>query len=101
MATYEERQSAALATTVAWLEDELREAKTLIVKQQQAIDALGAQIWEMTTALHKAEDALAGLAPRLEVLPAYDQQLRQLKDDIARSHEQALSTETRLAELTR
>jgi chromosome segregation ATPase len=101
MATYEERQSAALSATVAWLEDELREAKTLIVKQQQALDQLSAQLWEVTSALHKAEDVLATLPPRLEVLPEYDTQLRQLKDDLNRVHEQGLATEGRLNDLVR
>jgi chromosome segregation ATPase len=101
MATYEERQSAALSATVAWLEDELREAKTLIVKQQQALDQLSAQLWEVTSALHKAEDVLAGLPPRLEVLPEHDAQIRQLKDDLSRVHDQSLETEGRLNELAR
>lgn len=101
MATYEERQSAALAATVAWLEDELREAKTLIVRQQQALDQLSTQLWEVTSALHKAEDALAALPARFDVLPEYDLQLRQLKDDVSRFHERELATESRLNELAR
>ena len=101
MATYEERQSAALATTVAWLEDELREAKTLLVKQQQTIDQLSSQVWELTNALHRAEDAIATVPPRLEVLPEYDSQLRQLKDDLGRLHEHGLVLESRLGEVAR
>jgi chromosome segregation ATPase len=101
VATYEERQSAALSTTVSWLEDELREAKTIIARQQQAIEQLAGQIWELTTALHRAEDLLVSLPPRLEVLPDYELQLRQLKDDFARLHELELANEARLAELSR
>jgi len=101
MPTYEERQSAALSTTVAWLEDELREAKTLLVKQQQALDQFSAQLWEVTTALHRAEDLLGALPPRLEVLPVYDAQIRRLKDDQTGTHEAVLGTEARLGELAR
>ncbi len=101
MATYEERQSAALATTVAWLEDELREAKTLIARQQQALEQLGGQVWELTDALHQAQALLATLPPRLEVLPEYDAQLRQLKDELNRLHEQGLTSASRVGELAR
>lgn len=101
MPTYEERQSAALSTTVSWLEDELRDAKSLIVKQQQALDQLNAQVWELANALHRAEDTLAALPPRLEVLPELESQLRQLKDDAGRAHEQGLAGESRLADLSR
>jgi len=101
VATYEERQSAALSTTVSWLEDELREAKAVMARQQQAIDQLAGQLWELTAALHRAEDLLVSLPPRLEVLPDYDLQLRQLKDDAARIHEQGLASESRVAELAR
>lgn len=101
MATYEERQSAALATTVAWLEDELRDAKATIVRQQQALEQLTGQLWELTTALHRAEDLLATLPPRLEALPEYDAQLRQVKDDVSRVHEHGLAVDSRVNELTR
>lgn len=101
MAVYDERQSTALATTVSWLEDELREAKALIFKQQQSLEQLTAQLWENTTALHKAEDLLSTLPPRLDVLPEYDAQIRQVKDDLAGVHEQGLATAARLLELAR
>ena len=101
MATYEERQSAALSTTVSWLEDELREAKNVIARQQQTIEQLAGQIWELTAGLHRAEDLLVSLPPRLEVLPDYDLQLRQIKDDLAHVHEMSLAHETRLGEISR
>jgi chromosome segregation ATPase len=101
MATYEERQAAALSATVAWLEDELRETKTLLVKQQQVLDQLSAQVWELAGALHKVEDVLTALPPRLEVLPEYDARIRELKDDFNRLHEHGLATEFRLNELSR
>ncbi len=101
MPTYEERQSAALSTTVSWLEDELREAKSIIIKQQQSLEQIGSQIWELTGALHRAEDLLATMPPRLDVLPDYDIQLHELKEDIGRVHDHGLATEMRVAELSR
>lgn len=101
VATYDERQSAALSTTVAWLEDELREAKTVIARQQQAIEQLSSQIWELTDALHRAEDLLATLPPRLESVSDYEGHLRQVKDEIGVEHERGLAFETRLGEIVR
>jgi chromosome segregation ATPase len=101
VATYEERQSAALSTTVSWLEDELRDAKAVIARQQQTIEQLAGQIWELTNALHRSEDLLASLPPRLEVLPEYETQLRQIKDDLARAHEHGLANEARIGEASR
>jgi chromosome segregation ATPase len=101
VATYDERQGAALSTTVAWLEDELRDAKATIVRQQQSLDQLTGQIWELTSALHRAEDLLATIPPRIEVLSEYDAQFRQLKDDLSRFHEHSLNLDSRVAELSR
>lgn len=98
----EERESAAaLAATVSWLEDELREAKSQLLRQQQTIDQLGGQLWDVTAALHKAEDLLAALPPRLAALPELDERLRALKDDLAALHEQTLHGAGRVAELGR
>jgi len=101
VATYDERQSAALSTTVSWLEDELREAKAVMAKQQSTIEQLAGQIWELTSSLHRAEDLLATMPPRLELIPEYEGQLRQVKDDLSRTHEQGLAAEARLGELAR
>jgi len=101
VATYEERQSAALSTTVAWLEDELREAKGVIARQQQAIEQITGQLWELTDALHRAEDLLATLPPQLEVLPEYDLQLRRLKDEISAVQDRGINLDARLGEATR
>lgn len=98
----EERESpAALAATVSWLEDELRESRSQFVRQQQTLDQLSSQLWDTTSALHKAEDLLASLPPRLAVLAEYDERLRTLKDDLAGLHEQTLLDESRLADLGR
>ncbi|MGE0539427.1 MAG: hypothetical protein AB7R89_04550 [Dehalococcoidia bacterium] len=90
-----------LATTVAWLEDELRDAKATIARQQQAIEQLTGQLWDLTTALHRAEDLLATVPPRLEALPEYDAQIRQIKDDVSRVYEHGLAVDSRVNELTR
>ena len=97
----EERQTAALANRVAWLEDELRDARASMTKLAQALEQSQAQVWELRGHVHHVEDGVAALVPQLAGIPGLDEQLRQLKDVIARVHEQALGTDTRLAELGR
>jgi chromosome segregation ATPase len=99
--TYEERQTAALANTVAWLEDELRETRAGIAKLAQALEQSQSQQWEQSAHLRRVEDAVAALTPQLSAIPDIDGQVRQLKDVIAGVHEQGLATGSRLSDLTR
>jgi chromosome segregation ATPase len=99
MTPHEERQPAAVATTVAWLEEELRETKAALGRQQQAIEQLNGHIWDLATALHRTEDSIAALAPRLDILPEYDAVLHQIRDQIARLHEHGLGADARVADL--
>lgn len=101
MATYEERQTAALASTVAWLEDELRETRANLAKLAQALEQSQAQIWDLNGHLRRVEDVVAALVPQLSGIPDIDAQVRQLKDVISNVHEQSLTTGVRLADLGR
>jgi chromosome segregation ATPase len=101
MAAPEERQTAALASTVAWLEDELREARAALAKLAQAFDQTQTQLWELTNRVHRVEDALGAIPPQLAALPRLDGQLGQVKDQLGAVQEQGLHAAARLAELTR
>jgi chromosome segregation ATPase len=101
VATYEERQTAALANAVAWLEDELRDTRANMSKFAQALEQSQSQVWELTGHLRRVEDAVAALAPQLAVIPDIDGQVRQLKDIISGIHEHGLATGAKLGELTR
>lgn len=101
MATYEERQTAALASTVAWLEDELRDARAGTTKLTQALEQSQAEVWELKGRLHRLEEAVTAIVPQLAVLPDLEGQLRGTKDVLSRVHEHGIATETRLSELVR
>lgn len=99
MATYEERQSHTLGSMVEWLNEQLHEARQQIARQAQELEGLKAQLWDLTGAFHRAEDAIAAIPPRLDVLPQYEYQIDQLKDEVGRLHEQGLHTDARLEDL--
>lgn len=97
----EERQAAALANTVAWLEDELRDTRATVAKLAQALDQSQTQVWEMTGRLQDVEDAVAALTPQLASIPQLDGELRRLKDVIARAQHEGAATGFRVGELGR
>lgn len=101
MATYEERQTAALANTVAWLEDELRETRASLARLAQALEQSQAQVWELQSHIRRVEDSVAALVPQLAGIPDIDTQVRQLKDVLANVHEHSLGTSVRLTDLAR
>jgi chromosome segregation ATPase len=101
MAAPEERQAAALASTVAWLEDELRETRAALAKLAQAFEQTQTQLWELTNRLHRVEDAVGAIPPQLAALPRLDGQLAQVKDQLGAVQEEGLHAMARLTELDR
>ncbi len=101
MAAPEERQTAALASTVAWLEDELRETRAALAKLAQAFEQTQTQLWELTNRLHRVEDAMGAISPQLAAIPRLDGQLVQLRDQLGAVQEQGVHAMARLAELDR
>lgn len=101
MAAPEERQTAALASTVAWLEDELRETRAALAKLAQAFEQTQTQLWELTNRLHRVEDAMGAISPQLAAIPRLDGQLVQLRDQLGAVQEQGVHATARLAELDR
>jgi chromosome segregation ATPase len=101
MAAPEERQAAALASTVAWLEDELRETRAALSRLAQAFEQAQTQLGELTGRIHRVEDAVSAIPPQLTAIPRLDGQLAQVKDQLGAIQEQGLQTAARVAELDR
>ncbi len=101
MAAPEERQAAALASTVAWLEDELRETRAALSRLAQAFEQAQTQLGELTGRIHRVEDAVSAIPPQLTAIPRLDGQLAHIKDQLGAVQEQGLQTAARLTELNR
>lgn len=97
----DEKQFTALANTVAWLEDELRETRAGATKLAQTQEQTQAQLWDLTNALHRFENVLSALQPQLAVIPRIDSQLSPLRDGITAVQQQGMGTAARLGELSR
>jgi chromosome segregation ATPase len=96
-----ERQSAQIASTLAWLEDTARESKSQIGRCLQQIEQATTQIWELTHRLQRAEEVAQALAAELGVIPRLDENLTALADKIVRTEDRQTALETRLVEVTR
>jgi chromosome segregation ATPase len=101
MTSADERHTVHVQNTLAWLEDELRDSRAAQAKLAQALEQAQAQLWELTGRLHRVEDAVAAITPRLGDIPELETQVRQLKDVIGRVHDHGLATGTRLGEVAR
>jgi chromosome segregation ATPase len=99
--TTDERQLGALANTVAWLEDELRETRAGMAKLAQALDDAHARIGELTALMHRAEDTIAGILPQLTAIPRIDNQIPRIKESIAAVQTEAIANTARLGDVQR
>ncbi|HLZ70610.1 MAG TPA: hypothetical protein VKV26_11985 [Dehalococcoidia bacterium] len=96
-----ERQSAQIASTLAWLEDTARESKSQIGRCLQQIEQATTQIWELTHRLQRSEEVAQALAAELGIIPRLDENLTTLADKIVRAEDRQTALETRLVEVTR
>jgi len=96
-----ERQSAQIASTLAWLEDMARESKSQIGRCLQQIEQATTQIWELTHRLQRSEEVAQALAAELGVIPRLDENLTALADKIVRTEDRQTALETRLVEVSR
>ncbi len=96
-----ERQSAQIASTLAWLEDIARESKSQIGRCVQQIEQATAQIWELTHRLQRSEEIAQALAAELGIIPRLDENLTALADKIVRTEDRQTALETRVVEVTR
>src|SRR5579859_3369666 len=96
-----ERQSAQIASTLAWLEDTARESKSQIGRCLQQIEQATTQICELTHRLQRSEEVAQALAAELGIIPRLDENLTTLADKIVRAEDRQTALETRLVEVTR
>lgn len=94
-----DRQSAQLASTLAWLEDNLRENKTHVARLTQLVEQSQSQVWELTHRLLKAEESSASLTTQLNDVPRLESELEALNERITRSEDRQATVETRVVDI--
>lgn len=98
---HDERQTALLAETVAWLDAELRGTRDVTLKLARALDQSRTEIRELSGALHAIDDRVAGIVPRLTAIPEVAAQVGDVRDLLARMHDQGQAAEARMTEIAR
>lgn len=96
-----DRQPVQIANTLAWLEDNLREAKSQAARLGRQVEQTSAQLNETASRLEGAEAASTGLAAQLGVLPHLESSLSALYDRTAQAEERITAIQARLAEMSR
>ncbi len=96
-----DRQSAQLASTLAWLEDNLRENKAQVARLTQLVEQSQSQVWDLTHRVMKAEENSAALGTRLNDVPRLEVELDAFNERTTRSEERQASVETRVVDIVR
>ena len=94
-------ETVALESVVSWLEGEVRQSKAQQSLLQQQLEQLQAQIWDLTEKQHKAEDSLTSLSAVLRALPQLNEEVRQLRENLARLSERQTGMQALLEEMAR
>lgn len=96
-----ERQAAQVASTLAWLEDNLRENKAQIARLAQIADETQSQAWDLTHRVQKAEEAAGALVSQFGVVPRLEHDLTVSSDRITRVDDRQAAVESRLVDVAR
>lgn len=96
-----DRQAAQLASTIAWLEDNLRDTKAQTARLAQQLEEAHTQIWDLTQRLHRTEEVAATLATQLGVVPRFHDEIAGLNDKVVRVEDRQVAFETRLIDVGR
>jgi chromosome segregation ATPase len=96
-----DRQAAQLASTIAWLEDNLRDNKAQIARLAQQLEEAHTQIWDLTQRLHRAEEVAGTLATQVGVVPRFHDEIASLADKVVRVEDRQVAFETRLIDVGR
>ncbi len=94
-----DRQSAQLASTLAWLEDNLRENKVQVARLSQLVEQSQTQVWDLTHRLLKAEENSAALSTQLNDVPRLEAELDAFNGRITRSEDRQGTVETRVVDI--
>ncbi len=96
----EEERSAAV-NALAWLQDQLHLVKAQLGKIQHQMDQTQAMALDVAERLRAQEAALNGLVNQSNALAPIQDELRQVKDVLARFQEQQVQTRAQFDDLTR
>ncbi|MHB8573850.1 MAG: hypothetical protein ACYDCQ_00820 [Dehalococcoidia bacterium] len=96
-----ERQSAQLASTLAWLEDNIRDSKTQVGRLGLQVEQAQTQLWEATHRLHRAEEVATALAAQLGVVPRLAEEVSSVNDKVVRAEDRQTALESRMVEIAR
>ncbi len=87
--------------TVAWLQDQLHLLKAQLGKVQHQMDQTQALAMDVSEKLRQQEGAVAGLANQGGMIAPLQEEVRQVKDLLARLQEQQAHVRTQLEDMTR
>lgn len=96
-----DRQNAQLASTLVWLEDNVRENKAQMARVQQQVEQVQTQVWDLTHRLHRSEEIAVALGTQLGVIPRLENEITGLNDKAVRIDDRQVTFEMRLSEVTR
>lgn len=96
-----DRQAAQLASTLAWLEDNVRENKAGITRITQQLEQAQTQVWDLAHRLHRSEEIAAALANEMGFVPGLVAQLSSAGDRVTRVEDRQNAVEHRLGEAVR
>lgn len=96
-----ERQSQQLASTLAWLEDTVRENKGQVARLLQQAEQTQGQVWDLAHRIQRAEEANVALTHELGAAPRLETELRAVSDKLIRLEERVVAAESRVHETGR
>ena len=96
-----ERQASQVASTLAWLEDNVRETKAQIARLSQVAEEAQNQAWDLAHRVIQAEEVAASLATQLGMVPRIEGQVSSLSDRLVRVDDRQALVEAKLIEIGR
>lgn len=86
---------------VEWLEDELRQTKAHLHKVEHQLEQLLNQVWNLEGNLRRVEETMNAVGVAGAALPGLQEELRQVKDQIARLNDRHTAFANRAEEVGR
>jgi chromosome segregation ATPase len=96
-----ERQTAQIASTLAWLEDNVRDTKAQIGRLGQQVEQAQTHVWDLANRLHRTEEATTAVGNELVVLPGLETQISSIGDRTMQLEDRQSATDARLTEAVR
>ena len=96
-----ERQSAQTASTLAWLEDTMREQKAQIGRLTQQAEESQSEIWELNQRLLKTEELAGSIIGQLDAIPHLESEVQATNGRFNRTEDRQAAVEVRVAGVAR